>query len=85
MRRIACILFLMIVACACGGCSQSTKSTKWEYKTIGKEVVLGFPSLEEELKKAGDDGWELVSVLTSQDAQKPPVIHVVAVLKKPKP
>ncbi|MHB1035668.1 MAG: hypothetical protein ACYC35_12465 [Pirellulales bacterium] len=72
MKRIAC---LIVLVATCGGClalhlgknvemKSPPRPKKWEYTIRESPVALAGANsgLGEELRRYGDEGWELVSV-----------------------
>jgi len=55
-KHVLCLLQVCAAAIIFAGCATSRHSTQWDYK-----IVYGPGGLEQQVRKAAGDGWEVVS------------------------
>ena len=71
-KHVLCLSQVAAAAIVLAGCATSHRSTAWDYK-----IVYGPGGLEQQIRNAAGDGWEVVS---SGGGDQSPFV----VLRKPK-
>jgi hypothetical protein len=60
-RRTSRLLLACAVALVFTGCASERHATAYDYEIIRGHIATGRPPLEEQLKEAAADGWQVAS------------------------